>query len=266
MFTDEKQFTTTASEYAIEEVYTNLDIPQNELYIPREGFTFRYPQRWLSDPSTNKVVGIRKLSITPTRHIITYMIEIGDEGKEDNYKYTGNLDVLPENQLLEMLFIMKQNIYDKCVEDYPNEEHRYNFFYDYEKGRLKFTLFDMKNLNTVIKFRIIDLNGELCKFLNQPVTPVYDEMQKFKTEHIFENVWDRGYIEFHASFSESKRQFIGVNNDFYMIPSLYFKAPNDGSVFSIRFTTDGKSYILPRYCRFLIQLCFKINYKRSIVK
>ena len=61
----EKQFNTTASELAIEEVYTNLDIEPNDLYVPNEGFTFRYPQRWLNDPSQNKAIGLRKLSITP---------------------------------------------------------------------------------------------------------------------------------------------------------------------------------------------------------
>lgn len=44
MYRTENQFNTTASELAIEEVYTNLDIEPNDLYIPNEGFTFRYPQ------------------------------------------------------------------------------------------------------------------------------------------------------------------------------------------------------------------------------
>ena len=44
MYRTENQFNTTASELAIEEVYTNLDIEPNDLYIPNEGFAFRYPQ------------------------------------------------------------------------------------------------------------------------------------------------------------------------------------------------------------------------------
>ena len=51
MYRTENQFNTTASELAIEEVYTNLDIEPTDLYIPNEGFAFRYPQRWLNDPS-----------------------------------------------------------------------------------------------------------------------------------------------------------------------------------------------------------------------
>ena len=34
MYRTENQFNTTASELAIEEVYTNLDIEPNDLYIP----------------------------------------------------------------------------------------------------------------------------------------------------------------------------------------------------------------------------------------
>ena len=86
MYQSEKQFNTTASEHTIEEVYTNLDIAPNDMYLPYEGYAFRYPQRWLDDPSQNKMIGIRKLTILPTRHIINYYFEVekaDDEKKND---------------------------------------------------------------------------------------------------------------------------------------------------------------------------------------
>ena len=272
MYKTERQFTTRASEYTIEEVYTNLDIPENEQYIPSEGYAFRYPQRWLNDPSQKKVVGIRRLRITPPRHITAYGLEIEKyEGTstnviEEEFIFSGKLDVLPENQLLEMLFKMRQDILDASTKKYPNGDHIYLLQYSYENAELKFEIIDFAHADRLLKFRIVDGNGEFLKFLNQSINETFDEIMKFKYEHVFKNVWDRGYIEFHASFSESKRQFIGINDEFYQKPSLFFKSPHDGSVFYIRFTTDGKTPILPRYCRFIIQLCFVINYNKAIIK
>ena len=80
----------------------------------------------------------------------------------------------------------------------------------------------------------------------------------------FDNVWDRSHIEFHASFSDAKYGFIGCNNDFYYKPNVLFNPPTDGPVFKIRFTIDGKKPILPRYCRFIVQLTFILNYMKNI--
>ena len=138
--------------------------------------------------------------------------------------------------------------------------------FDYKGGKLTFSTLDIQN-GTLKKFKLGSFSEEFLHFLNQrDDDESYEEQSELKLEHVYENVWDRGYIEFHATFSDSKRQFIGVNNEFYYKPSLLFKAPKDGSVFNIRFTTDGKTPILPRYCRFIIQLCFVINYKNAIVK
>ena len=104
MYQSEKQFNTTASEHTIEEVYTNLDIAPNDMYLPYEGYAFRYPQRWLDDPSQNKMIGIRKLTILPTRHIINYYFEVEKADDETvSYAYNGRVEILPENQLFEIL-------------------------------------------------------------------------------------------------------------------------------------------------------------------
>ena len=56
MYTSEKQFNTTTSDLAIEEVYTNLDVEPNDPCISTKGFAFRYPQRWLNDPTHTQCV------------------------------------------------------------------------------------------------------------------------------------------------------------------------------------------------------------------
>ena len=267
MYQSEKQFNTTASEHTIEEVYTNLDIAPNDMYLPYEGYAFRYPQRWLDDPSQNKMIGIRKLTILPTRHIINYYFEVEKADDETvSYAYDGRVEILPENQLFEILNKISDDIYNDVKKKYPNDNHGYMLMFDYKGGKLTFSTMDIQN-GTLKKFKLGSFSEEFLHFLNQPDDDEsYEEQSELKLEHVYENVWDRGYIEFHATFSDSKRQFIGVNNEFYHKPSLLFKAPKDGSVFNIRFTTDGKTPILPRYCRFIIQLCFVINYKNAIVK
>ena len=49
MYQSEKQFNTTASVLAIEEVYTNLDIAPNDTYLPYEGYIFCYGASSLSN-------------------------------------------------------------------------------------------------------------------------------------------------------------------------------------------------------------------------
>ena len=75
-----------------------------------------------------------------------------------------------------------------------------------------------------------------------------------------------GYIEFHSSFSDARKGFLGLNDEFYSKPSLLFKSPYDGPTFYISFyVNDGKASIIPRYCRFIVQLCFILNYKKAII-
>ena len=107
---------------------------------------------------------------------------------------------------------------------------------------------------------------EFLKFLNQNTTN--DDigiLKNYTKNKTFNNVWNREYLEFHASFSDSKRRFIGIKGDFYEKPTVLYNAPTDGSTFNIKFTSDGKNSIYPKYCRFIIQLVFMYNYKRTIV-
>ena len=53
------------------------------------------------------------------------------------------------------------------------------------------------------------------KFLNQPIDgSLNNSLTTFKDSHVFENVWDREYIEFHATFSDSKKTLLeeGMNS------------------------------------------------------
>ena len=50
----------------IEEIYTDLDINENDPYVPNVGYRFDSPRRWCNDPSKNKSIGIRDLHLTPS--------------------------------------------------------------------------------------------------------------------------------------------------------------------------------------------------------
>lgn len=322
MYGNEKQFNSRASEHAIEEVYTNNDISTNDLKIIREGYEFRYPQRWLDDPSQNKAIGIRRLDIKPTHHIINYRIDvvsssstmtrdtletdinettdkITDEDKniyqqsitkingdgttsiisKTYFSFIGRIEVLPENTLMEILNKMFDEFTQYANETvYSDGTHKFAVYYDYSDNKLTIMIYDLKSYlakgPTFAIYDYLDIDNAneynydqyaLYRFLNQPEDKFEDDDQIFKEIWKFENVWDRDYIQFHASFSDSNRNFIGLRNDFYHKPSIIYRSPNDGSTFYIRFTTDGKSPILPLYCRFVVQLCFLVNYKKAIV-
>lgn len=281
MYRTEKQFNSRASEYTIEEVYTNNDVEPNDLKIPDVGFAFKYPQRWLNDPSQNKVIGIRRLNIKPTHHIINYRISIKIPGEDDPFNYNGRVEVLPDNNLLEILNEMFNKFMSYSKNVYTDiTKHNFMPIYVYRNNTLLISIFDLaksesNSQNSQVEFAFYDTYNitslgavdnidkyPLLTFLNQPIDPTIDYSKIYKKDHVYNNVWDRDYIQFHASFSDSNKSFIGLRDDFYNKPSVIYKAPNDGSTFHVRFTTNGKTPILPLYCRFIVQLCFIVNYKK----
>ena len=107
---------------------------------------------------------------------------------------------------------------------------------------------------------------EFAKFLNQGTDDSsLNYFRDYWEMKVFTNVWDRSTLQFHASFSDNRRGFIGLNEDFYENPSVFYDPPSNMFNFWIKFTTDGIHQILPRYSRFYIGLCFVRNYKNSLV-
>ena len=275
MYKTENQFSTTASQLPIEENYTNLDIDPHEVINPQVGYTFRYPQRWLESPSQNKAIGIRRLDIIPTNHVLSLVISVEKpasvttEDPEDTPDpIIINFEILAQNTLLEILTNLCNYL--------NNSFARYRFYYQYnDTGDLNISCVYINDILNPInaRFRIEDttlagttnLNGFLM-FLNQDLSnDDRRDLTSTTNPKIFHNVWNREYIEFHASFSDSKRRFIGIKGDFYEKPNVLYNAPTDGSTFNIRFTTNGKNNIYPKYCRFIIQLVFLYNYRRTVV-
>ena len=272
MYTSENQFNTTTSDLAIEEVYTNLDVEPNDPCISTKGFAFRYPQRWLNDPSQNKAIGLRKLNITPQpislKLLFSYLSP--STKNEIGFQYA-SIDVLPENNMLEIL----TKIRDKLYERKDNQSTRVYLTWTYVGTKLNLKCYrvdsDTGKELTEVWFKLCGSNrtndDNVLKLFNQECT---DKMRKYINTYLdnfeFDNVWDRGYIEFHSTFSDARKGFLGLNDEFYSKPSLLFKSPYDGPTFYISFyVNDGKTSIIPRYCRFIVQLCFILNYKKAII-
>ena len=282
MLTTERQLTTRVSELSIEENYTNLDIEEYEKDLTNvnknNGYTFRYPQRWLESPSQNKAVGIRRLDIIPTTHVLSLKFSplnpVNDD--EDPDPEILNIEIMTSNTLFEILSAIcnEFNTRFKKIDD------AYRLNYKYSNGILEIlcTYIDenggIHDAGFTIEDPIFGLENvkeatnliEFLKFLNQNTTTTdLLKLTIYSTTKTFDNVWDREYLEFHASFSDSKRRFIGIKGDFYEKPTVLYNAPTDGSTFNIKFTSDGKNSIYPKYCRFIIQLVFMYNYKKTIV-
>ena len=87
---------------------------------------------------------------------------------------------------------------------------------------------------------------EFLKFLNQPITlKNYYDLLIFRRELNYTNVWNRKQAYIHSTFSDSRRGYIGLRNDFWTKPSKLYTYSNGNQEFYIRFTTDGKEPFLP---------------------
>ena len=264
MLKNENQLTYRESQMFIEENYTNLDIESRDNY----NMVFKYPQRWIESPSQNKVVGIRRLNIIPTPHVykLTFHVvkpsSVTGTGPRDRYI---TFNITQDNNLHEVL--------THICNDLSNGFGNYKFDYVYDnsgKLTLKCTYESDATAATPVNFSIYSENDkdieEFLKFLNQEVNDTNKSILTTNSNNkTFNNVWDREYLEFHASFSDSKRGFIGINKDFYYKPSIIYPSPTNEFTFSIRFTTDGKNNINILYSRFIIQLTFIYNYRKRLL-
>ena len=287
-----KQLSNRVSAKTIEETYTDNDVEhvigQNGIqttdisagYDKNSGFTFDYPMRWLNDTSDFKAIGIRRLNVIPTSHVIALWVNI-------KYKYTSDspLVTLPPCPL--PLTILSENTFEEIVyniisalnthitnNDQGDKAISFMYKFDYKTGDFTLSLTCPEALE-VLEYSIegatygttADANlNFFLKFLNQERTTENRAiLNNYSNEKSFHNVWDRSSLQFHASFSDNRRSFIGLNKDFYENPSVFYDPPTNSSNFWIRFTTDGVHQVLPRYCRFYIGLCFVRNYKNSLV-
>ena len=273
MLQSEKQFNTKATTDTFDEIYTNFDVSVNETYTADQGYPFDYPTRWLNDPSMNKRIAIRRLDVTPSSHAftITLMAEVDEDIKNDKghsigtvYPATNTIEITYQESLIKVLNHL-------CTQfSYDVNRKIGGIMYDFDDNTNKLDLYFKNSRNEFCDFKISsefneDIN-EFLKFLNQPIDEETIYTLTTNSYHkTFSEVWSRDRIHFHSSFSTSRRKFIGKRGDFYQSLTLLYPPPTNESTFYIRFTSNGMKNILIRYCEFDIQLCFIINYKKTVI-
>lgn len=277
----EKQFNTNSTYDTFDEIYTNYNVSVNADYSAGTGYPFDYPIRWLNDPSMNKRIAIRRLEATPSSHSfklgiiaeVNELISSMDEGVKDvHYKIHTAIkiiDITYEETLIKVMNMLANEFsYDQNTLKLPDELDiggggRLIYNYSNKTNRL-----EMKFINSrdeECKFQFTENFDEFLRFLNQPLTDENRELLKNESRvKVFNEVWNRDRLHFHASFSTSRRHFIGKRGDFYQNLTLLYPQSNE-TTFTIRFTSDGYNNILLRYCEFDIQLCFIVNYMKSVV-
>jgi hypothetical protein len=297
-----KNSSNRVSAKTIEETYTDLDVFKNDEdktdislnYMPNTGFTFDYPQRWLNEENEFKAIGVRRLNVVPSSHTFTLLFDIkwkcirkSEYSLEEPFRH--QLTITAENSFEEIIhkLIAELNailrkieirLFDEdgvTISGYLGNYATFTYSFDYKTGKFTLKLSREAGVFEKLQFKVegdsktdlaVNNLNHFLRFMNQKQT---DANRKKLTDYTgsktFYRVWDRVSLQFHASFSNNKRNFIGLNNDFYTSPSVFYDGPTNASDFWIKFTTDGRHQFLPRYCRFYIGISFVRNYKNSLV-
>ena len=284
MITSERQFNKTSTVDSFDEIYTNNDVSANNTYIADSGYPFEFPARWLNDPSMNNRIAIRRLDVIPTSHsfhlrCFSHIPPNSDEDEDKTLKGAHTkINITEHDDMIKSLAHICESLslYNTNSLSY---ERRLLFEYDERRNYLKFWCNGADSTFTTSfalfggLLSIDDNNGEgsdddlkdFLRFLNQDDSEEMINYLKDDTEvKEFYNVWSRDRLYIHASFSISRRKYIGKRGDFYPVMNLLYPLPSNESTFSIFFSSDGKKTILIKYCNFDVQLCFITNYKNSL--
>ncbi|MBO5711655.1 MAG: hypothetical protein J6R47_02350, partial [Acholeplasmatales bacterium] len=116
----------------------------------------------------------------------------------------------------------------------------------------------------------IHYKAEFLKLFNQPVNKDnidhLHHLSDIDMEYLqFNNVWNRDSFYCHSSFSDSPKQIIGINHDFWPTPSVFYAPSDNSNDFNVYFTTNTVNRILPRNGVMLIQLSYIFNYQNSML-
>ena len=290
----EKQLTLRASKRPIEYNYTNADI-HHETTNEHDGYQFEYPVNWAGDPSTNKVIGIRRISYKPASIDLAFTLVVVDtEGNQETITITNVFTA--ENTFEECIYAIQKQINDhffesggnaRCVMSYNKETAQFDMRIEDSVNWYPFSIVFNIGADTYYNrseeqwqnglvrdgkhLTIEDLTHhrrEFLKLFNYPINrenidrlDLITDKQNFQTNQ----VWNRDNFYCHATFSDSPKQIIGVNKDFWPTPSVFYANSTNSNDFNIYFTTDTVHRILPRNGVLLIQLSYIFNYANSML-
>ena len=278
----ERQLTVRASRRPVEYNYTNADIHHLDAE-PHTGYQFQYPLRWTGDQSTQKVIGIRRISYKPTSIDLAVRFTVNGMNldlilvftDQNTFEECINKLVVELNELL-----IANNSQIRAISSYKKELGTIELHFDngvnYESFHVDFPFGNdavyngtqgMYNDEQYIHYKV-----EFLKLFNQAVNKTnVDNLWSLRNANNiislnFNNVWNRDSFYCHASFSDSPKQIIGINHDFWSTPSVFYDYSDNSNDFNVYFTTDTVHRILPRNGVMLIQISYIFNYQNSMLQ
>ena len=281
----EKQLTVRATKRPVEYNYTNADIHHHETE-PCDGYQLEYPVNWTGDPSTNKVIGIRRIDYKPTS--LTVAVRFSVIGSDSEVPIDINMVFTDQNTFEECIAAIVTKLNEEleaklkgttCTLNYNKELATCTLKFDqapdlFADFKISFPsgfdpYYDPKDPSH-FRDEYIHYKAEFLKLFNQHITKdnidmLYTYQYGKHQELTFENVWNRDSFYCHASFSDSPKQIIGINKDFWPTPSVFYAPSDNSNDFNVYFTTDTVHRILPRNGVMLIQLSYIFNYTNSML-
>ena len=281
----EKQLTLRASRRPVEYNYTNADIHHVNT-TPHDGYQFEYPVNWAGDPSRNKVIGIRRINYKPTSVDIVVRFHVSYGG--NSYNFDVALVFTDQNSFEECMSKLTLEVNDRIIR---LETVNITIISSYNKETGEFSLRFTDGTANPPVFKVqfpvggdAEYDGtegmydeehthyrkEFLKLFNQELTKanvdsLFHNGLVYMEELKFTNVWNRDSFYCHASFSDSPKQIIGINHDFWFTPSVFYEHSDNSNDFNVYFTTDTVHRILPRNGVMLIQLSYIFNYTNSML-
>ena len=280
----EKQYTLRATKRPVEYNYTNADIHHTDTN-PSDGYQFEYPVNWTADQSTNKVIGIRRINYKPTSLDIAFKITIPSDNNEIPVRFVFTDQNTFEECINAMVVEINNKIDDKgstyvCATSYDKALGTFSLAFDkgdasntYEEFKIEFvygndSLYDPSDPSRQTN-EYKHYKSNFLMLFNQPITQanidIAHKLSQLTTELKFDNVWNRDSFYCHASFSDSPRQIIGINHDFWPTPSVFYAPGDNSNDFNVYFTTNTVNRILPRNGVMLIQLSYIFNFQTSML-
>lgn len=289
----EQQLTQRATRRPCEYNYTNADI-HNQNVQPSDGYQFEYPVNWAGDPSTHKVIGLRRINYRATSVNIAFNFVV---------KYESAPSTMTDETIPIVACYTSENTFEECWTDIMKQidkkltadslQDTVKFVQSYNKDTGECSIRFAKDASVDWHFTLefpygsdssytgtdddykdsskIFYKCELLKLFNQQISK--ENVDKLKNHNAgadtdnealtFTNVWNRDAFYCHASFSDSPRKIIGINKDFWMTPSVFYEYSDNSNDFNVYFTTDTVHRILPRNGVLLIQISYIFNYQTS---
>jgi hypothetical protein len=267
----EKQQTANATQLTFEHNYLAIDV--NEGNSSHEGWKFDYPIQWLRDQSAKKAVGLRRLEVKPMGFNFRFSIDIQQSTGFHTFSTEIEVEInatIP--QILDSINTWLGKL--TSADGIPAGWGAFALNYEYNRvteeldyGIWQFSSTEGDTPHQFYFKMTVKAGVEAwCKLLNQTFD-ISSYLGGSSQRIYLKNVWNRNSDNYywHATFSNSPHNYIALNGERWAKPNLIYPYNSCDNSFIIWCTRDGKTKAVPIYGTIIIQLCFIVNYKNSIV-